>query len=179
MVYAFCFSINAASFFAFAQMTGYLAGRFGLRRVVRVAVSCYALAMVVLLALFAAGVDRLDVLAACLFVGYGFLGLVIPTTAVLALEEHGAIAGSAAALMGTLQFVTGVAVMLVVGSFLNGTALPMVAGIAGCASVAFLLAHLTLRPAFAAEGRRPTETSRGDGRLKLLIRPAMRAISSF
>jgi MFS transporter, DHA1 family, multidrug resistance protein len=52
--------------------------------------------------------------------------------------------------MGTLQFVTGVAVMLVVSSFLDGTAVPMVAGIAGCAIVAFVLTHLTLRPGFAA-----------------------------
>jgi DHA1 family bicyclomycin/chloramphenicol resistance-like MFS transporter len=41
-------------------------------------------------------------------------------------------------------------VMLVVGSFLNGTALPMVAGIAGCAVMAFILAQVTLRPASAS-----------------------------
>jgi DHA1 family bicyclomycin/chloramphenicol resistance-like MFS transporter len=157
LAFAFCFSINAASFFAFAQLTGSLARRFGLKRVVRVAVSCYAAAMVGVLAVFLAGVDRLDVMIAFLFVGYGFLGLVIPTTAVLALEEHGAIAGSASALMGTLQLVTGVAVMLVVSSFLNGTALPMIAGIAGCAVVAFALANLTLRPARVVPAGAPVE----------------------
>jgi MFS transporter, DHA1 family, multidrug resistance protein len=35
--------------------------------------------------------------------------------------------------------------MLLVGSFLNGTALPMVVGIAGCAAVALALAQTTLR----------------------------------
>lgn len=150
MQFSVCFSVNAASFFACAQLTAFLAGRFGLKRVVRIAVTGYAAAMLVLLALFAAGVDRLDVLLALLFVGYGFLGLVIPTTAVLALDEHGAIAGAASALMGTLQFLTGVVVMLVVGSFLDGSAVPMIAGIALCAAIAFVLANLTLRPAFRA-----------------------------
>ena len=35
------------------------------------------------------------------------MGLVIPTTSVLALEKHGAIAGTASALLGTLQMLTG------------------------------------------------------------------------
>ncbi|WP_210411706.1 hypothetical protein [Rhodoferax sediminis] len=50
---------------------------------------------------FLAGVQRLDVMLTMLFVGYGFLGLVVPTTTVLALEKHGAIAGTASTLMGT------------------------------------------------------------------------------
>jgi MFS transporter, DHA1 family, multidrug resistance protein len=149
-LYSVCFSANAASFFAMAQLNGWLAARFGLRRLVRGAVIGYAGMMLALLAVFASGVDRLDVLAAFLFVGYGFLGLVLPTTSVLALEEHGEIAGTASALMGTVQFVTGAVIMLFVGTFLNGTALPMVAGIAACASLALILAQTTLRT--------PTET---------------------
>ena len=144
-LYSVYFSVNAASFFAVAQCTGWLAARFGLRRLVRGAVIIYATVMLALLAVFASGVDNLYVLAAFLFVGYGCLGLVIPTTSVLALEEHGEIAGTASALIGTIQFVTGAVLMLLVGSFLNGTALPMVAGIAGCAAVALVLAQTTLR----------------------------------
>jgi MFS transporter, DHA1 family, multidrug resistance protein len=144
-LYSVYFSVNAASFFAVAQCTGWLAARFGLRRLVRGAVIIYATVLLALLAVFASRVDNLYVLAAFLFVGYGCLGLVIPTTSVLALEEHGEIAGTASALIGTIQFVTGAVLMLLVGSFLNGTALPMVAGIAGCAAVALVLAQTTLR----------------------------------
>lgn len=144
-LYSLCFSANAASFFAMAQLNAWLGSRFGLQRLVRGAVTGFALVMLVLLALFGSGVDRLDVLAALLFVGYGFLGCVIPPTAVLALEEHGQIAGTASAFMGTVQFVTGAIIMVLVGRFLNGTALPMVAGIAGCAVLALVLAQLTLR----------------------------------
>jgi DHA1 family bicyclomycin/chloramphenicol resistance-like MFS transporter len=142
--YSLAFSFNAVSFFTMAQLTGMLTERFGLERVVRVAVTGYMGAMAVLLALTLFGVDRLDVLMGFLFVGYGFLGLVMPTTAVLALDDHGPIAGAASALMGTLQFAAGVLAMAIVGWFSNGTALPMIAGIAGCALAAFLLAQVAL-----------------------------------
>ena len=144
-LYSLCFSANAASFFAMAQLNAWLGSRFGLRRLVRGAVIVYAASMLTLLALFASGVDRLDVLIAFLFVGYGCLGLVLPTTSVLALDEHGEIAGTASALIGTVQFVMGAVIMMIVGSLLNGTALPMVAGIGGCAALALTLAQVTLR----------------------------------
>ncbi|TJV35259.1 MAG: multidrug effflux MFS transporter, partial [Mesorhizobium sp.] len=103
-----------------------------------------ATTMVVLFAVMASGVDRLDVMAALLFVGYGFLGLVIPATSVLAMEEHGAIAGTASALMGTLHFAIGAVAMGIAGVFFDGTPLPMVAGIMLCAVISFTLAKVTL-----------------------------------
>ncbi len=143
-VYSLFFSINAVAFIGMSQLTGMLSERFGLRRVVRVAVTGYATTMVVLLAIMSTGVDRLDVMAALLFVGYGFVGLVIPSTSVLAMEEHGTIAGTASALMGTLHFAIGAAAMGVAGLFFDGTPLPMVFGIAICAVIALGLTQLTL-----------------------------------
>ncbi|WP_119269924.1 multidrug effflux MFS transporter [Taklimakanibacter deserti] len=145
------FSINAVSFFTVAQFTGKLADRFGLRRVVRIAVVGFFAAIAVLFALTASGVDRLDVLALCLFVAYGFLGLVIPTTAVLAMEDHGEIAGTASALMGTLHFVTGALAVAAIGLIADGTVLPMVTGIGACALITFILAQVTLRQRQASE----------------------------
>ena len=142
--YSIAFAANAASFIGVSQLTGRLGVRFSLVKVVKSAVVGYAAAMVVLLGLSLAGVERLDVMLAMLFIGFGFLGLVVPTTAVLALEEHGTIAGTASALMGTLQFVTGAVVMAVVGLFVDGSARPMIAGIAGCALVALLMSWLSL-----------------------------------
>lgn len=155
--YSIAFSINAVAFIGMSQLTGALADRFGLRRVVRVAVTGYTTTMVALFGLTVTGVDRLDVLAAMLFVGYGFLGLVIPTTAVLALEDHGEIAGTASALMGTLQFATGAAAMAVVGIFFDGTTLPMVAGIAIAAVIAFVLTQATLGRRNPVAVRTPAE----------------------
>ena len=142
--YSVVFAANAASFIGMSQLTGRLGRRFGLVPMVRVATWGYAGTMSLLLALFLLGADGLPVLLALLFVGYGFLGLIIPTSAILALEEHGPIAGTASALMGTLQFAVGAAVMAVVGLFVDGTGLPMVAGIAGSALMAWVLVRGTL-----------------------------------
>ena len=144
-LFSLCFALNAASFFGFSQLTGTLTQRYGLPKVVRVAAAGFASAMVVLALVFAAGIDNLFALMAPLFIGYGFLGLVIPTTAVLALEHHGAIAGTASALMGALQMIIGSAVMALAGLFANGMPQPMAYGIAACAVAAFLVTLLALR----------------------------------
>lgn len=146
MQYSFFFSINAAAFIGAAQLNGRLCARYGLVQVVKAGVAGFALLAGLLWALFAlAGVDRLDVLAVLVFGAFGFLGLVVPTVAVLALEDHGEVAGTASALFGTTQMVIGALVMGVLSSFADGTALPMVHGIGACALMATLLAAATLR----------------------------------
>jgi MFS transporter, DHA1 family, multidrug resistance protein len=150
-VYSLFFSVNAVAFIGSSQLTGLMTRRFGLKRVVRVAVTGFAATMLLLLAVTASGIDRLDVLASFLFIGYGFLGLVIPTTSVLAMDAHGEIAGTASALMGTLQFATGAVAMVVAGAFFDGTSLPMVAGIAICAVISLVLTQLTLGGSQEAE----------------------------
>ncbi|WP_293776118.1 multidrug effflux MFS transporter [uncultured Oxalicibacterium sp.] len=142
--YSIAFAANAAAFIGVSQLTGRLTRRYGLVPLVRVAVCGYAFCMIALLSLNLAGMVRLDVMLAMLFIGFGFLGLVIPTTAVLALEEHGAIAGTASALMGTLQFLSGAVVMGVTGLFVDGSARPMIAAIAVSAMLAALVAWRTL-----------------------------------
>ena len=94
----------------------------------------------VIIAAVLMGHNSLWLIASFLFVGYGFLGLVIPTTAVLALEDHGEIAGTASALLGTLHFVIGGIAIGITGAFFDGSAQPMIGGIAICAVAAFLLA---------------------------------------
>ncbi|HEY4319236.1 MAG TPA: multidrug effflux MFS transporter [Herbaspirillum sp.] len=145
--FSLAFSANAAAFIGVSQFTGRLGARFGLVPMVKVAVTGYAAVLTGLLAINLLGNDSLEVMLALLFIGYGFLGLVVPTSAVLALEEHGAIAGTASALMGTLQFVTGAATMAAVGLFVDGTARPMLAGIAAPALVALAFTWITLRGA--------------------------------
>jgi DHA1 family bicyclomycin/chloramphenicol resistance-like MFS transporter len=142
--YSIAFAANAASFIGASQFTAKLGKTIGLVRVVKMAVLGFVSIMTLLLVVQLAGFTQLWLMLALLFIGYGFLGLVVPTSAVLALDAHGAIAGTASALMGTTQFVTGAIVMAIVGQFLDGTALPMVAGIAGAAIVTFILTRLTL-----------------------------------
>lgn len=143
--YAIAFSVNAVSFFSMSQFNGWLAGRYGLKRVVRFAVAGVALSMLTMFLAALAGFQSLWTIATFLFIGYGFLGLVIPNTAVLALEEHGSIAGTASALMGTLQFIVAAVAIGITTAFLDGTALPMLGGIAFCAVASFALSLVVLR----------------------------------
>ena len=131
--YSLAFSVNAIAFIGMAQLTGRLGLRYGLRRMVRTALTFYLVSTGVLFVSTLAGLDNVFALMAMLFVSFGAMGLVIPTSAVLALENYGPRAGTASALLGTLQLVAGVAVVAVMGLISNGTVLPMVVAIFGCA----------------------------------------------
>ena len=143
--YSVAFSINAVGFIGMSQLASWLGGRFGMGRVVIGAVAAYASFAVLLLALTLTGFTGLWVLMPLLFMSFAFLGLVIPSTMVLSLEDHGPIAGSASALGGTLQMLTGGAVIAVAGLFFNGTSLPMVVTIALTAVAALAITMATLR----------------------------------
>jgi DHA1 family bicyclomycin/chloramphenicol resistance-like MFS transporter len=144
-LYAMLFAFNAVAFVGAAQFNAGLATRFGARAAVRMAVVGYAATMLLLLALTWAGVDRLDVLVALLFIGFGFAGVIVPLTFVLAMAGNPAIAGTASALLGTLNFAGGAVVVAVLAPFADGTPFPMVAGIATCAVIVFVVALLALR----------------------------------
>ncbi len=149
--FSIAFSLNAVGFIGSSQLAAWLGGRFGLSRLVTVAVAGYATVLAVLLAVTLAGVDSLPVLMAFLLVGFSFMGLVIPTTMVMALDDHGPIAGMAAALGGTLQMLTGAAMIVIASLIFNGTVLPMIVLMTACAWGALALAILTLRRRTEAE----------------------------
>jgi DHA1 family bicyclomycin/chloramphenicol resistance-like MFS transporter len=145
--YSMAFAVNAIGFIGASQFSAHLARRFGVSRVILTAVAIYTAMAVLLFATTAAGVTNLAVLITLLFLAFAWLGLVIPSTMVLALEDHGPIAGMASALAGTLQMLTGAAIIALVSRVFDGTALPMVTTIALCALAAFALSWFTLHPA--------------------------------
>jgi MFS transporter, DHA1 family, multidrug resistance protein len=142
--YGLAFSVNAVGFIGASQFAATFGTRYGMGRVVMAAVSFYAFFALSLFALTLAGFTSLPVLMVMLFMAFAALGLVIPSTMVLALDAHGPIAGLASALGGTLQMVTGGLTIVVVSLFFDGTAFPMVATIALCAAAAFALSMVTL-----------------------------------
>ncbi len=143
--FSFAFSVNAIGFIGASQFAARLAGRYGFNRVVMTAVTSYMVLSVLLFGLTIAGFDGLAVLMTGLFLAFACLGLVIPSSMVMALDEHGKIAGVASALGGTLQFLTGGVMVAIASVFFDGTSLPMVGIIAACSVGAFILARLTLR----------------------------------
>lgn len=137
------FAVNAASFFAMSQLTASLSARFGLAPVIRWSVMTVA-AVMVLLAVTTLWVDSLALMMTLLFIGFGFLGLLLPAAGVLSLEDHGAVAGSASALLGAIQMITAAVSMTLVGVYADHTPAPMLIGIALCAVAALLTVIWTL-----------------------------------
>ncbi|MET0520283.1 MAG: multidrug effflux MFS transporter [Burkholderiaceae bacterium] len=142
--YSLAFALNAASFIGSSQLAGRLGERFGMVPVVKAAACACAAAVLALLAYFLLGGEQLAVLIVGYLIASAFMGLVIPMTSVLALDEHGEIAGTASALLGTVQMLTGAVLMAVSGPYIQGRPLPMVAGMAGGAVFALILTWLTL-----------------------------------
>jgi DHA1 family bicyclomycin/chloramphenicol resistance-like MFS transporter len=149
--YSIAFSVNAVAFFAAMQLTGWLAQRFGLPRLIGPAVLGYTATMLLVLSMTAVGLDNLAVVSTLLFIGYGFLGIILPVASVLALAKHGAIAGTASSLMGALQLAIAAGMVALSGVIANGTVVRMAAAIATCAVIA-AVAQLVLgaRPARVA-----------------------------
>jgi MFS transporter, DHA1 family, multidrug resistance protein len=156
MQYSLAFSLNAVSFIGVSQLTGPLGERYGMPQLVRIAAHGGAAMLLLMLGYCLVGGDELAVLIALYFVASAFMGLVIPTTSVLALEAHGTIAGTASALLGTLQMLTGAVMMGLAGLFNNGRPLSMVIGMTVGPLIALALTWGTLgmRQTVAAKAAR-------------------------
>ncbi|SFP12737.1 multidrug effflux MFS transporter [Pseudomonas sp. NFPP28] len=142
--FSLAFALNAASFFAMSQLTARLSARFGLAPLILWSVAAVAAVMAVL-AVTTLWVDSLALTMVLLFIGFGFLGLLLPAAGVLSLEDHGAVAGSASALLGAIQMIIGALSMTLIGVFADHTPAPMLIGIALCAIAAMLTTVWTLR----------------------------------
>ncbi len=143
--FSLAFAVNAAGFFAASQLAAGLGQRFGAPRVVLTATAGFAACTVALLGLALLGLASLPVTIGGLFLANACLGLVIPTTMVMALDDHGENAGLASSLGGTLQMLAGGAMIAALGPFFDGTVVPMLAAIALCGVLSFGLARLVLR----------------------------------
>ena len=140
--FSLAFAVNALGFFAASQMAAGLGSRYGARVVMSYAAAGFAVCTVALFALGLAGVVTLWVCMAGLFAANACLGLIIPTAMVMALDEHGDIAGLASSLGGTLQMLAGGLMVAAVGPFFDGTVVPMLGAIALCGVLAFALSRL-------------------------------------
>lgn len=140
--FSLAFAVNAIGFFGASQVAGPLGMRHGAPKVMAWASLGFAVFTVALFALALAGVVSLWLCMAGLFLANACLGLIIPTAMVMALDEHGDIAGLASSLGGTLQMLAGGLMIVAVGPFFNGTAVPMLGAIALCGVLVLVLSRV-------------------------------------
>ncbi len=152
--YALAFSANAAVYIGSAQLGVPLTARFGVDATLRFGATLFVFTSALLLGIALSGVGGLPALLAaigCNMVCMGLLGPVAPTAA---LSRHAAHAGSASALLGTLQFLLGAGASTLVGVLDDGTARPLAALMVVGAICAKLAERLRPKEK-AGQGRRP------------------------
>jgi DHA1 family bicyclomycin/chloramphenicol resistance-like MFS transporter len=123
--YGVLFGCSAAAFILSSQVNPWLILRFGAARVIRAGVSAYLAAALAMAACAFLGVGGALGIVLPAVLAMGSMGLVMPNAAVGALSRHAAQAGSASAMMGTLQFCLAAASGVLVGLLTDGTARPM------------------------------------------------------
>ena len=130
--YGWLFGLNAAGLIVASQCNRALLQRVAETSILSRALVVTAAAGVLLLAAAWSGRGGLSELLLPLFVYISSLGFVLPNVVAAALAPQGRNAGSAAALLGTVQFGAGAAVGTLLGALGNGTAVPMAGLIAAC-----------------------------------------------
>ena len=126
-VYGMLFGTCAAAYIGGSQFNPAMLVRFGPRRVVRVATRVFLAVTLTLLLVAALRPVAWYAIAIPLFCIMASQGFIMPNATVGALARHAPHAGSASALMGTMQFILASISGLTVGLLADGTARPMAA----------------------------------------------------
>ena len=149
------FGANAAGYISASQLNARLVRSYHPQALLALGVSGLTAASLALVIIPLISTALWPVSVSC----FGFLaslGLVLPNAIALALEEHGKRAGSAAAVVGALQYGVAAASSALVSARYDGTALPMATTMLGLAAVA---CGLLLAARARAHRRPPTATT--------------------
>lgn len=139
--YSWVFGLNAFGLIAFSQVNGRLLRKSNPETILK---KVYPLAALAGLLLFFIGFYNAPLWGMCigLFLFILNMGMIAPNAAASALAQQMKLAGSASALMGTIQFIVAAIMSSLVGHFHNGTIRPMSFIIFGCGVTALIIHRL-------------------------------------
>jgi DHA1 family bicyclomycin/chloramphenicol resistance-like MFS transporter len=140
------FGTNAIGIVTASQFNRWLAQRTDAAVVLRRVLPVSLVASLVLLVDALTGFGGFAGILIPLFVYIATHGFVMPNTTALAMAPHGAVAGSASALLGSIQFILGALAGSLVSAASNGTAVPLAAVVALCGTSAFAIHTLSTLP---------------------------------
>ncbi len=147
--YGWLFGANALALIASSQINRRLLAHRNAARLLARANMFNAGAGLVLAAVAAMGIGGLPAILPPLFCYLASLGFIFPNATALALAEQGGRAGSAAALLGTLQYSAATISSVLVARLHDGGPWPMAAVIGGCGALAWCAGRFIV-PADAA-----------------------------
>jgi DHA1 family bicyclomycin/chloramphenicol resistance-like MFS transporter len=133
------FGINALGLVLAAQLNARLVRHFSSDAIIRKVLAVQVISGVLLLAGVWTGFLQLYGVATLLFVYVASVGCLFPNITAMAMAPHGAIAGSASALIGVIQFALAAGSASLVGTTRSGAALPVAVLIGICSVSAAIL----------------------------------------
>lgn len=143
--FGFVFGANALGLIACAQINARWVTKYSADYVLGKIIWIPASATIIVGGLVACGYESLPLLLIGFFIFLSCYGLIGPNASAIALAQQGRQAGTAAALMGTLQFGLGMLSGVVMSIWHDGTALPLVTTMAICSVAALLLYRYVAR----------------------------------
>jgi DHA1 family bicyclomycin/chloramphenicol resistance-like MFS transporter len=126
-LYSVLFALNGFGLIAGSQVNARLVGRFGPALLLRRGLMAIVVSAAALLAVVVAGGLGVWAVLIPMFVIVSSLSFVLPNSTALALADHAAVAGTASALLGVMQFSVGALVAPLVGAGGTDSAVPMAA----------------------------------------------------
>lgn len=126
------FAVNACGLIGGSQINRRLLQRFAPKQILNAAFTVCAASALLLTATLLTGTGGFYVQIALMFVSLCVTGLIYPNITALALAPFDKAAGSASALLGTIQYSLGATAGALVGMLHNDTAVPMAAIMATC-----------------------------------------------
>jgi len=136
--FGFYFGTNAFGIIACSQINRALARAHDARSILNRVLWVTLASSVLLVTNAYAGFGGFAGILVPLFFFIAMYGFVSPNTTALAMAPHGSVAGTASALMGTVQFVLGATAGSLIAGFANGTVMPFAIVVGGCGVLAFL-----------------------------------------
>lgn len=137
--FSLLFAVNAIGLIAAAILNPKLHEKFGPLKAYKVVNLAFLAVMTILLICFYLGFNHLLLLCAGLFVAVALLGFIMPTGSQLALMHQFKLAGTASALLGSLQFGFGALITTLTGMFASMGGLGLVSIMFICALISGLM----------------------------------------
>ena len=144
--FGFYFGSNAVGIIAASQVNRFLVRRYEPREILQGALWISALSSIGLLFGGFTNYAGLAGIVVPLWFFIAMHGIVSPNTTALAMRPYGAVAGSASALLGTVQFMIGAASGALVAALADGSARPFAAVLGACGLGAFAMFRMTRAP---------------------------------
>ncbi len=148
------FGANACGLIGASQVNRRLLRRFTAQRILNTAFAANAVAALLLAAVGLTGFGGFPAQVLLIFACLCMTGLLYPNVTALAMAPFDKAAGSASALLGTIQYSLGATAGVFVGMSHNGTAMPMIATMAACGVIGWW-AVAGVRTSSATQARKP------------------------